>query len=567
MAELFPLKREFDECGRLIFHPDCFDCNVPDVNVGLGPGSRFVIEVEPFVDGNPIAGAELWVFVQGHEGHKLGVLPESGAKQVFTVNWDFRKSIEIGTVKLAIFFPSIRKWKFSGDPATDIEFLDLQINITIDKPNPPGLQVPPEIAALVGDFDCGEVGTKYAILVYDCTCEDCTRPYDNDVFCLDCYNETPFALQARNRPGFDKQVFITEQMIVKPLRGVALTRSADAFNENLQLLYQSQKWVMVWDLEMNRLIDFFPQEWLRFGASMYFQQQTLRKNIDVCSSRRPYYIEVVDLGLVNNPQGSFNLDKDRWGQRTTNWDVPSRLMALSYNKLQRPAFGHGTPSGGVTEEQLYVEFNHVSVDRFSQISEDAVIAQRERFFADREMFLDQTARQRHHDQIMFMARETIERFLRLGTDTVENLKLIVDSFNPDAEGSFGFFLIVLINSISNKILKTKNDFTGGNFKGTGLEPGEESLGDWNRYIYGELRRLVELTKIEKKDVQLGLLKALTGANLAENPNAVLEAFSEIGFEAIEEQFELASSGKIPAGAGLVDPDTIEEDRDRGLKTG
>jgi len=570
MPETFPLQRERDDCGRLIFHPECFDapCNDFDQDVGLGPGVKRVIQVTIFPGGAPIdANPELWIFVHGFEGQKLGVIPVDGTKLEFTINWEFRRSIEAGSTVLGIWFPSIARWQFSSKDGRGIEYEDTHIEITIDQPAPPGMNVPPEMDEVtegVFNCDCGDIGAKYAILVYDCTCEDCTRPYDNTVFCLDCYDETAISIQHLNSPGLAKQVFTMEQQVIRPLRGVALTRSADAFNENLQLLYQNQKWVMVWDLELNRLVDFFPQEWLRFGAAMYFQNTSLRKEINVCSNRKPYYIEVVDLGLVNHPQGSFDMDKDGWGQRTSNWDVPSRLVALSYGKQQQPAFGHGTPSGGITEQGLHAEFNQVSLDRFHGIADEAVTAQRQRFFEDRNMFLDQTARQRFHDQIMFLTREVSERVLRLMTDGVENLKLIVDSFNPDAQGSFGYFLVVLLNGLSNKFLRSKNDFKSGNFEGTTLGEDEESIGDWLRYIYGELRRVVEIAKIEKKDIQLGLLKTLSEADLVANPNAAIEALAKLDLSAIEEQFELASSGKIPAGGGLVDPDTKEENLDRGI---
>lgn len=563
---MFPIQREYDDCGKLIFHPECFDasCNTFDQDVGLGPGAKRVIEIAAYPDGEALDTPELWIFVHGFEPYRLGVIPTNGDKVTYTINWEFRRSLEAGSVFFGLWFPLLKKWKFSRIGDSGYVEKDTHVEITINEPAPVGFIVPPEVAAITNEIDCGDVGARFAILVYDCTCDDCTKPYDNTVFCLDCYDETPFSVQHLNRPGLDKQVFTMENEVVKPLRAVSLTRSADAFNENLQLLYQSQKWVMVWDLEKRRLMDFFPQEWLRYGASAYFQNQTFRKEVGPCSSRVPYYVEVVDLGLVNSPQGSFDMDKDVWGQRTTNWDVPSRLMALTYSKQQTPAYGHGLPNGGVNDQALNAEFNQMSIGQFKRTAQNAIEAQRERFFRDRDMFLDHTARQRYHDDIKFLMVEVAERTLRLMRDGVENLKLIVDTFNPDADGSFGYFLVVLINSISNKIARSQNDFTAGIFEDTTLGQDEETASDWARYIYGELRRMVEIAKVEKKDIQTGLLKALSAEDFATNPQAALDAFKSLNFDSIEEQFELAANSKIPAGAGLVDPDTQEENRDRGL---
>lgn len=167
---------------------------------------------------------------------------------------------------------------------------------------------------------------------------------------------------------------------------------------------------------------------MKYGAAFYYQNQTLRKEIKNCSNRKPYYIEVVDLGLTNTPQGSFNLDLDGSGQRTTNWDVPTRLLTLHRSGQQLPpkAFGTAKPT---SDRMLHVEFNHVSIDAFKEIIKEVPEAQRVKFVSDRDLFVTNTTSQRYHDQIMFLAKETAEKTLRCFNDMAENGKHLADMFN------------------------------------------------------------------------------------------------------------------------------------------
>lgn len=561
--------KPLDACGRETLHPDCFK---ETEDVGLGPGKKQVIQtkwVGEVDTTRPLP--EVWLFVESFQPVKLAEFTDGAT---YTLNWDFRRSLVNGKVRFGLHFTPTETekaqgfksyWIFSNDAQAAVEFSETCTTITFTDAYGQGDFNPFQELMEAGDPDvqCWATMRQFGIAIYECCPVDCTKPYDNTVFCHATHDETAFSVRAMSNPGLAKQVFIAQGGNVVPLRGIALTRSADAFDKDLKLVYGTQQWVMVWDLELNRLVDFFPKEWLRYGAAMYYQQVTLRKDINVGkSSRKPYYIEVVDLGLVNNPQGSFDLDRDVFGQRTTNWDVPSRLMELHYAKQQLPAPAYGVPVP--MDQQLNAEFNQLSVDRFHSTLDQAVLANRQRFFEDRKVFLDQTARQRFHDQIMFLHREVAEKTLRAMTDSVEQMKNLVDSFNPEATDGFGYYLLVILNLISNKLLRTSKDLTGGVFGDAKLDPNEETSGDWMRYIYGEIRRLVEINKIEKKDVQAELFKALANIDPTD-PNAAINALKNaVNVQAVQEQYELASSGAIPAGAGLVDPDTLEENRKRGI---
>lgn len=420
-------------------------------------------------------------------------------------------------------------------------------------------------SARADDFpNCGESQWRIRLNVEECCPEVCTQCYDNTVFCHEWHDEAEFTQRKATHPGLPMQVLTDAAGSIQPLRQIALTRSADALNQNTGLLYGSQKWIMVWDLELNRLIDFFPKSWLRYGAGAYFQQQTFRKEVNPDRTNRvPYYVEEFDLGLTFNGQGSYNLDHGDSGQQVTGWEVPARLIGLRRDRQQMAPKRVGD-NDLMTEAQLYAEFNAVSVDAYQEVAKSAVVAQRERFFQDRREFLHHAQKQRHHDQIQFLLKETVSKILRLMTDSNEWLKHLVGTFDPESPESFGNFAVVLLNQISNKILRTNNDKTVGIFEGTALGNEEESSGDWMRYIYGELRRMVEMERIDKKDVQATILETLTGlANL--DGESFLEALrGSLDFGAIKEQYDLASSGRIAPGGGVADPDTDEENRIRGL---
>lgn len=547
-------------------------CFTETEDQGLGPGRKTIFTtkwVTPVVVGLPVP--QVWIFVEGRDPIKLADFENDAT---YALTWDFRKSIQNGMVKIGLYFvPSETEqdrgvapyWIFSNGPGSRLEYQDDCILITFtdtfqgDDPNP---------AQELLLVDPGEVCTvqfrEFGIALFDCCPPDCTRPYDNTVFATKWYDESPFSIRDMSNPGLDKQVFLAQAGGVEPTRGIALTRSADAHDENYRLLYGSQKWIMVWDLELNRLHDFFPKQWLRYGAAFYYQNQTLRKSIRAGKhNRKPYYVEEVDLGLVFNAQGAFNFDKDGFGQHTANWDVPSKLIGLPQSR-QQPGVKSWGQSDAMTVEALYAEFNQHTVDAFPGVAQEAVHAQRERFFKDREMFLYHTKEQRHHDQIMFLTREVAEKTLRYAEDSVEQLKYLVDSFNPEANESFAYYSVVLLNAISNKMLKTKGDLKTGVLAGTGLQEGEAAMGDWSREIYGELRRLVEITKIEKKDIQVQMLKALTQVDLTD-PTAVVNALkSAVNFTAVEEELEIAAEGVIAPGAGITDPDIANDNRIRGL---
>ena len=402
------------------------------------------------------------------------------------------------------------------------------------------------------------------IKVDDCPIDVCTYCYDDLVFCEEWHDESAFSYHANTNPGLPLQVLTDSAGDIQPLRQLAITRSADALNQDLGLQYGSQKWLIVWDLELNRIIDFFPKAWLRYGAGMYFQQQTLRKGIDPNrNNRTPYYVEEFDLGLAFNGQGSYRLDHSTSGQRTDGWCIPSKLIGLKRDR-QQLAPQRTFDNDAMSESHLYAEFNAVSVDAYRDIANNAVVAQRERFFQDRREFLHHTQVQRFHDQIMFLAKETISRIIRLITDSNEWLKNLVEMFNPETPDSFGNFAIVILNQIGNKILRTMNDRMEGIFKDTGLRNEEESTGDWLRYMYGEIRRLVELEKIDKKDVQATILETLTELTDLEGEDFLEALRNSLNIGAIKEQYDLAADGRVPPGAGVSDPDTDEENRIRGL---
>lgn len=560
-----------DSCGFPILHPDCGANCLMDK--GLGPGLRYVIETKYLTTPDPSRPApEVWFFVQGYEPRKLEDFADNAT---YVLNFDFRKTLENGRAVLGFYFaPTSQEtaqgisggWVFSNGPYAKVsktgDVVNIQFDYAAGTTNPNPFAEVSEVAdpneECVGVSDAG-----FGICIYECCPGDCTKPYDNTVFCWENHIETPFAIQAQEDPGFAKQSYIASQSGIVPIRGIALTRSADAFNEKGQLLYSSQKWVLVWDFELNRLVDVFPAEWLRYGAAFYYQNQTLRKEIKAgCSNRKPYYLEVVDLGLVNTPQGSYNLDLDGNGQRTVNWDVPSRLMAVHRQNQQLPAAAWGMPQP-VTTRTLYAEFNHVSVDAFHEIMKTAPQAQRERFFSDRDVFLNHTASQRYHDQIMFLAKETAEKTLRSMRDLVENGRHLTDIFNPEAENSFGYFTVVLLDAISKKMMRAKSEVKVP-FAGFKLDPNEETSGDWLRYIYGEIRRLVELDKIDKKDFQATIFQALTQIDPA-NPNSFIELIkASVDPNVIKQQYDLAANARVPAGNGLTDPDTKQENAYRGI---
>lgn len=415
------------------------------------------------------------------------------------------------------------------------------------------------------DFpNCGESEWRIRLNIEECCPEVCTQCYDNTVFCHEWHDEAEFTQRKATHPGLPLQVLTDAAGSVQPLRQIALTRSADALNQDGGLLYGSQKWIMVWDLELNRLIDFFPKSWLRYGAGAYFQQQTFRKEVNPDRTNRvPYYVEEFDLGLAFNGQGSYNMDHGDAGQQVTGWEVPARLIGLRRDRQQMAPKREGD-NDTMTEAQLYAEFNAVSVDAYQDIAQNAVVAQRERFFQDRREFLHHSQKQRFHDQIQFLLRETVSRILRLMTDSNEWQKHLVGMFDPETPESFGNFAVVLLNQISNKILRTKNDKTVGIFEGTGLRNEEESSGDWMRYIYGEIRRLVEIERIDKKDVQATVLETLTSLSELDGENFLEALRTSLDFGAIKEQYDLASAGRIAPGGGVADPDTDEENRIRGL---
>ena len=569
---LLECTKPVDACGREVLHPDCSE---ETVDVGLGPGRKEVIQTKwvgtPSDDNIP----DVWLFVEGYRPLRLDEFTDGST---YTLNWDFRKTLQNGKVRFGLHFtPNTAQqaqgykayWIFSNDPQATVAFTETCTTITFtDAWGDSGFN-PFEELALVGDegtacdTQCWGTRRQFGIAIYDCCPLDCTKPYDNTLFCSTTHDDTAIAGRALLDPGLAKQAFISQQGVTVAVRGVALTRSADAFDQDVKLLYGSQRWVMVWDLELNRLVDFFPQEWLRHGAAAYYQWATLRKDVKSGrSSRKPYYIEVVDLGLVNSPQGSYDLDRDQYGQHATNWDVPSRLMAIGVSRQQAPVEGFGTIRP--FDQQLAAEFNHLSVDAYNRVVREAVPAQRERWVADRAMFLDQTARQRFHDQVTFLHREVAEKTLRLMTDNVEQLKHLVDQFNPEAVDGFGYYMVVILNMISNKLVRTSKDLTGGIFKDSKIPASEETMGDWARYAYGELRRLVELEKIDKKDVQAVLLEAL-GEVDPTDPTGGFEALKQaLNIPAIRARYELAAEGEIPAGAGLLDPDTLDQNRERGL---
>lgn len=412
--------------------------------------------------------------------------------------------------------------------------------------------------------ECGGFEYDVKLVITECCPTTCTKCYDNTVFCHEWHDEGDFTERTVTNPGLPLQVLTDAGGDVQPLRQISLTRSGDALNSDLGLLYGSQKWIMVWDLELNRLIDFFPKAWLRYGAGAYLQQQTLRKQIDPNKSNRvPYYIEEFDLGLAYNGQGSYNLDKGSAGQGTTGWDVPAKLIGLRRDRQQMAPKRVGD-NDAMTEANLYAEFNSVAVDAYQDIAKNAVLAQRERFFQDRREFLHHSQVQRFHDQIQFLQKEVSSRMIRLMTDSNEWLKHLVDSFNPETPDSFGNFAVVILNQISNKLLRTRNDKTEGIFAGTNIENDEETSGDWMRYIYGELRRLVEMERIDKKDVQATMLQTLTEIQNLDGENFINALKDAMNIQVIKEQYDLASAGRIAPGGGLSDPDTDEENRIRGL---
>lgn len=402
--------------------------------------------------------------------------------------------------------------------------------------------------------------------ITECCPQTCTKCYDNTVFCQEWHDESDFSQRAETLPGLPNQVLTTIDGDIQPLRQLALTRSADALNSELGLQHGSQKWIMVWDLELNRLVDFFPKQWLRYGAGFWFQHQTLRKGPAVDpnkTNRVPYYIEEFDLGLSFNGQGAFRLDRNADGQRTDGWSVPSRLIGLRRERQQQaPPRGYGNDT--LTQEGIYAEFNHVSVDAFDRLASNAEVAERQRFFEDRKQFLTSAESQRYHDQMMFMWREAIARMLRVMQDGNEWAKNLASAFDPETPDTFGNIFVVLLNQISNKIMRSSTDRSQGIFEGTLPGNEEETNNDWLRYIYGEVRRLVEIEKIDKKDVQGSILEALTEVSDLTGQNFVDILRQNLDIQVIKEQYELAANGRVPPGSGVTDPDTDEENRIRGL---
>jgi hypothetical protein len=552
-----------DSCGNLIPHEGC----QVDVYEGkLGPGLQHAIQLKWLNAVSITFQAEVWVFVDGYKPYKLADFFDG---QTYSVSWDLRKSIENGLVKIGLVFPPTELEKAQGSQGYTIvqesfEVVGQHLELTYrDLPKNSFAeldQLPPQEGA-----PCENAAGEYYVLgVFPCCPVTCTKPYDNTIFCWERHNESAFALKAAIDPGFAKQAFLATEAGVQPIRGIALTRSADAFDADVKLLYGSQQWVMVWDFEQGRLMDFFPKEWLRYGAAFYYQNQTLRKEIKAgFSNRKPYYLEIVDLGLVNSPQGSYNLDLDVNGQRTRNWDVPSRILALHREGQQRPVMGFGTPKP-MGAEALYTEFNHVSVDAYQRISDESAPALRERFFQDRKLFLEHTTKQKHHDQVMFLTKEVAERTLRALQDTVENGRQLTDVFNPETQGGFGYYMIAILNLISQKMLRAKADAKAPTFGDFKLEIDEGTSADWLRYVYGELRRLVEITKIDKKDFQTTMFEALKSIDPAD-PTSLIKKMQELIDPALlKQQYEVAANGRIPAGGGLSDPDTKTENQIRGL---
>jgi hypothetical protein len=549
-----------DACNNLIPHPDCAQDAYEN---GLGPGLQHAITMKWINTPDPsVQHPQVWVFVDGYKPFKLADFVNDAT---YSISWDLRKSLLAGTVKIGLVFaPTQLELDQGGQGVTFLhhsitvvgDHLEILFRILLHDTYVEVNQLQPNACGL----------SEYILGVFDCCPVTCTKPYDNTIFCWEKHNESPFALRAAIDPGFAKQVFLAGEAGVQPIRGIALTRSADAFDADTKLLYGSQQWVMVWDFEQNRLMDFFPKEWLRYGAAFYYQNQTLRKEIKSgFSNRKPYYLEIVDLGLVNNPQGSYRLDLDANGQRTNNWDVPSRILALHREGQQRPVQGWGTPKP-MGAEALYTEFNHVSVDAYQKISDEAAPALRERFFQDRKLFLDHVTKQKHHDQIMFLTKEAAERTLRALQDMIENGRNLVDCFNPDSQNGFGYYMIAILNIISQKMLRAKADTKMPNFGDFNLTADEETSADWTRYIYGELRRLVEITKIDKKDFQTTMFEALKNIDPADPTSLLTEMQKLIDPALLKQQYDIAANGRIGAGGGITDPDTKTENQIRGIST-
>lgn len=556
------------DCGPAVNSP----CFTETVDVGLGPGKQWLITSQWITPPtSQWVAPSIWVFVEGRDPVELG---NFGNGATYVITWDFRKSFRDGLVKLGLYFvPTaadqargvVPYWMYTNGPGVVTAYTHDCLTFTFtdtwtgDSPNPYQ-----ELAVVDPSETCTVQFREFGISIFDCCPPDCTRPYDNNVFATRWYHEVPFSVNDLSNPGLAKQVFLAQQGGIMPTRALALTRSADAHDENYRLQYGSQKWVMVWDLELDRLIDFFPKQWLRYGAAFYFQNQTLRKHVRAGKTNRvPYYVEEVDLGLVFNAQGSFNFDRDIFGQHTTNWDVPSKLIGMPQERQQPGIHGWGLPDAmGV--QALYAEFNQQSIDAFQSTLPAAIVAQREKFFKDRELFLEHTAKQRFHDQIMFLTREVAEKTLRLMEDNVEQLKYLVDSFNPEVDQSFAYYSVILLNAISNKLLRTNEDVQEGVLKGTGLGPNELSHGEWIRECYGELRRLVELTRIQQQDVQLKILQAVSGANPA-NPQSALSALaSAINFPAVAQEMQIAAEGIITPAAGVTNPDIASDNQLNGI---
>lgn len=556
-----------DACGVKVPHAGCY---VDQYENGLGPGIQHIIQLNWItVPSEEATIPEVWVFVDGYKPLRLGNFADG---QYYSISWDLRKTMQTGTVRIGLQFPPTDDEKIQGKQGAlvfskVISYFDNRIELTFNH-NVSGAasETFTEVQAIPGSEEACGTDSSYAVCIFDCCPQNCTKPYDNDVFCWETHNESAFAVRDATDPGLAKQVFLATESGVQPIRGIALTRSGDAFDQDTKLLYASQQWVMVWDFEQGRLMDFFPKEWLRYGAAFYYQNQTLRKEIKAgFSNRKPYYLEIVDLGLVNNPQGAYNLDLDSNGQRAHNWDVPSRILAVHREGQQRPADGWGKPKP-VGTEALYTEFNHLSVDSYRRVSNEAAPALRQRFFEDRKLFLEHTTKQKHHDQIMFLTKEVAERTLRALTDVVENGRHLVDTLNPESQNGFGYYMITILNIISQKMLKAKADIKMQNFGDFKLEADEETSADWMRYIYGELRRLVEITKIEKKDFQATMLEALKTADPTD-PASLLKRIQELIDPALlKQQYDIAANGRIAAGGGLTDPDTKTENQIRGIPT-
>jgi hypothetical protein len=98
-----------------------------------------------------------------------------------------------------------------------------------------------------------------------------------------------------------------------------------------------------------------------------------------------------------------------------------------------------------------------------------------------------------------------------------------------------------------------------------LDPNEETSADWLRYMYGEIRRLVEINKIDKKDFQATMLEALAASDPTKPNDFLTQLQAKINPALLKQQYDLAADGRVAPGAGVTDPDTAEENLLRGSK--